>query len=610
MEEKKDTKGKSLPWFGIPALGRFLKPYRRRIAGMVLLGSVSSLIDSIYPLFNKHILNVNVGGMTLKGLPLTLILYLLILCFQVWDNYFTMFLCSRLELWMNRDLRDAVFGHVQTLSFSYFNQNSVGYIHSRVMSDTGKIGELVSWRMMDFVWNFAYILSVVVVMFLTDVRLALFILALVPIAVLIILFFQKKLVVLNHRVREINATITSDFNEGITGVRSIKALAAEEKLFGDFRGDTKDMEKAAVKTARNSALFSSSVTMFSALALALVLWQGGMLNQQNLMLIGTLSVFLSYALGIMDPIQNVINTLSALITIQVNIERVTRLLGTESDVKDSPEVIRTYGDSFFPKKENWEPLDGHIEFRDVSFRYPDGEEMVLEHFNLDVPQGASVAIVGETGAGKSTLVNLVCRFFEPTQGQVLIDGRDARERSQLWLHSHIGYVLQTPHLFTGTVRENLCYGNPDATDAQILEALALVSADQVVNRLEKGLDSEVGEGGSNLSTGERQLISFARAILADPRILVLDEATSSVDTVTEKTIQEATKKVTQGRTSFLIAHRLSTVTDCDTILAVKDGKIVEQGTHHELMEQKGYYYQLVMQQYEDEQIASMWGKDA
>jgi ATP-binding cassette subfamily B protein len=336
----------------------------------------------------------------------------------------------------------------------------------------------------------------------------------------------------------------------------------------------------------------------SMFALAIVLWKGGRLTEEGLLQIGTLSVFMSYAIGMMDPIQNIINTISALIAIQVNIERLTRLLHTESDVADTLEVIAKYGDTFQPKKENWEPLHGDVEFRDVSFRYPDGDEYVLSHFNLKVPQGTNVAIVGETGAGKSTLVNLVCRFFEPTEGQVLIDGRDARERSQLWLHSNIGYVLQTPHLFSGTVRDNLRYGKPDASDEEIGRALRLVSAEDVVRKM-GGLDAEVGEGGDMLSTGEKQLLSFARAILADPRILVLDEATASIDTVTEKKIQDAIKTVIQGRTSFMIAHRLSTVVDADVILVVHEGKIIERGTHRELMAKKGYYWNLYTRQYED-----------
>ena len=318
--------------------------------------------------------------------------------------------------------------------------------------------------------------------------------------------------------------------------------------------------------------------------------------------LGTLSVFMSYALGMMEPIQWIVRAISDLIMVQVNVERFTRLMETESDVADSPEVIEKYGDSFEPKRENWEELHGDIEFRDVSFKYPDGDEYILEHFNLKVPQGTNVAIVGETGAGKSTLVNLVCRFFEPTSGQILIDGRDARERSQLWLHSNIGYVLQSPHLFSGTVLENLRYGKPDATMEEIEAAVKSVSADGVIARMEKGYQSEVGEGGDLLSTGEKQLLSFARAILADPRIFVLDEATSSIDTVTEKLIQDAIEHLMKGRTSFVIAHRLSTIRQADVILVVKDGQIVERGTHLELMEKKGYYYNLYTRQYQEESV--------
>ena len=294
-----------------------------------------------------------------------------------------------------------------------------------------------------------------------------------------------------------------------------------------------------------------------------------------------------------------------MIAVQVNIERLTKLLATESDVADRPDVIEKYGTTFEPKRENFEKLNGDIEFVDVSFHYPDGEETVLDHFNLKIPQGSNVAIVGETGAGKSTLVNLVCRFYEPTSGKVLIDGRDARDRSQLWLHSNIGYVLQTPHLFSGTVLDNLRYAKPDATDEEIDSALRRVSADEVVARMENGINSEVGECGDLLSTGEKQLISFARAILADPRILILDEATASVDTITEKKIQTAIAEITKGRTSLVIAHRLSTVVDADIILVVKNGRIVEKGRHSELMALKGHYYALYTRQYEEDATADV-----
>ena len=452
---------------------------------------------------------------------------------------------------------------------------------------------------MDTLYQVTYLIFVFVNMFLIEPRLAFLLALVVPAGVLISMFFQKHLVVLNRKVREMNSTITGDFNEGITGAKSIKTMVIEDRINEDFDEDTSKMEEISITTRRYRALFISLVSLMSSVALALVLWKGGSLTLQKVILIGTLSVFMSYAINMLEPVQNIIGNISVLISTQVNIERLTNLLNEKSDVADSEEVIEKYGDTFHPKKENWEPLHGDVEFKDVSFRYPDGEEMVLENFNLVVPQGTNVAIVGETGAGKSTLVNLVCRFFEPTKGQVLIDGRDARERSQLWLHSNIGYVLQTPHLFSGTVRDNLRYGNPDADDETIWNALKLVNAEGVIAKMDKGLDSEVGEGGDLLSTGEKQLLSFARAILADPRILVLDEATASIDTLTEKAIQDAIFTVIKGRTSFVIAHRLSTIVDSDVILVVKDGKIIERGRHTELMAARGYYYQLYTRQYEE-----------
>ena len=589
---------KHLKWFGIPRVLPYTKPYRRRMLLMILLGAASSLVDSIYPLFNRHVIDVNIAGKTMAGIPLLIAAYLAVTAFQVWNNYYTTKWCSRMELYLNRDLRNAAFNHLQTLSFSYFNQNSVGWIHARVMSDSGRIGELISWQMMDLVWNGSYVLCVLTVMFLTNAHLALLTLLLAGVAAALTALCRRRLIRQNRRVRELNSKLSGDFNEGITGVRAIKTLNAEKRMEGEFEEHLGEMERAGVHAARTSTAIGALVSMMSALALSLMIWRGGGMNAQGLMRVGTLAVFMSYAISIMDPLQFCINTLTALTGIQANIERFTGLMETESHVTDTPAVIEKYGDTFEPKRENWEPLIGDVEFRDVTFRYPDGEENVLEHFNLTVPAGSSVAIVGETGAGKTTLVNLVCRFYEPTDGQVLIDGRDARERSQLWLHSNIGYVLQTPHLFSGTVRENLRYGRPDATDAQIWEALGLVNADGLVRDMEGGLDANVGEGGAKLSTGQRQLLSFARALLADPRILVLDEATSSVDTVTEKAIQGAIERVTAGRTSFMIAHRLSTVVDADTILCVQDGKIVERGTHQELMKKNGYYHELFTRQYE------------
>lgn len=596
MSENKNVK---LKYFGIPKLLPFVKPYKKIMMSMIIMGALSSLIDSIYPLFNQYALNHFIALKTTDTIVPFIIVYIVILIVFVILNFVSTTWAGKIEMSVNRDLRNASFNHLQELSFSYFNQNNVGYVHARVMSDTGRIGQLVSWDMMDMVWQGSYLLFVLINMALINIHLAMYIMLIIPFAVILIIFFQKKLVALNRKIREINSKITSNFNEGITGAKSIKTLVVENKINHDFDVDSDDMEKTSVLAGRYSALFSSLVTMLSSITLAIILWKGGMINQEGIIMIGTLSVFMTYALNMLEPIQSIVGGIARLIAIQVNIERFTTLLETQSDVADRVEVVEKYGDTFHPKKENWETLYGDVEFKDVSFKYPDGNEMVLEHFDLKVPQGTNVAIVGETGAGKSTLVNLVCRFFEPTYGQVLIDGKDARDRSQLWLHSNIGYVLQTPHLFSGTVRDNLRYGKPDATDEEIWKALKLVNAEFVIDKMDKGLDSEVGEGGDMLSTGEKQLISFARAILADPKILVLDEATASIDTLTEKAIQDAIFTVIKGRTSFVIAHRLSTIVDADVILVVKDGKIIERGKHTELMQAHGYYYDLYTRQYEE-----------
>ena len=473
MNEQKKTKGAK--WFGIPNLVPYMRPYGKLIFWMVLMAFYGSAMDAVIPLFQQYAIDHYIADSALAGLGWFIGAYVVVILTQTASNYISAFGACKLELSVGRDLKRESFNHLQTLSFSYFNQNSVGYVHARVMSDTDRIASTLAWSM-----------------------------------------------------------------------------------------------------------------------------------AEGVMLIGTLTVFMNYAQGMMEPIQWLVQALSSLVNVQVNVERFTTLMETKSDVQDTPEVVEKYGDTFSPKKENWEELHGDIEFKDVTFRYPDGDENILEHFNLKVPQGTNVAIVGETGAGKSTLVNLVCRFYEPTEGQVLIDGRDARERSQLWLHSNIGYVLQTPHLFSGTVLENLRYGRENATMGEIEAAVRAVSAEGIIERLPDGYQSDVGEGGNSLSTGEKQLLSFARALLADPRIFVLDEATSSVDTVTERLIQDAIEKVMDGRTSFVIAHRLSTIRRADVILVVNAGRIVERGSHAELMAKKGVYYGLYTRQYREEQIqASM-----
>lgn len=602
QNHKKDQQFTTLPYWGLDKLYLYLKPYGFTLVSMVTLAFLGGLVDIILPLFQEYAIDHFIALETLDTLGGFVAAYLAILAFQVIANGISAYQACQLEMYVGRDMKRESFNHLQTLSFSYFNQNSVGYIHARVMSDTNRIGALVSWSLIHGVWYVSYLVGAIVVMLSMNAGLACWILALVPIIAVAAGFFQKKLIRTNRKIRETNSQITGNFNEGITGAKTTKTLVIEEKMEQNFNRTSGEMERVSVRGTHYRAMFASMISFASSTALALVLWQGGIITREGVMEIGMLSVFMSYALGLMEPVQWVVQCISDFITVQVNVERFSTLMETQSDVKDSQEVQEKYGDCFEPKKENWEPLHGDITFEDVSFKYPDGEDYVLEHFNLHIPQGTNVAIVGETGAGKSTLVNLVCRFFEPTKGRILIDGVDARERSQLWLHSNIGYVLQTPHLFSGSVLENLRYGNPDATMEQIEAAVKSVSAQDIIARMDKGYESDVGECGDLLSTGEKQLISFARAILADPRIFVLDEATSSIDTVTEKKIQDAIEHLMEGRTSFVIAHRLSTIRQADLILVIRDGKIVERGTHRELIAQKGEYYGLYTKQYQEEAI--------
>ena len=599
LEEKEYTK--SFDYSIWKRIFPFLKPYKKTVIMILVMNLFCSLVDIILPLFQRYAINHFIEGNTLTGIGFFTVLYIVVIALQGAAVIAFTRGSMRIEMCLGKDLKRALFVHLQTLSFSYYNVTPVGYMLSRVMNDTGKISGLIAWNFVDLLWALTYVLGVFVAMLFLNWKLALVIMLVVPAIALLTFYFQNRILKWNRQVRKINSKITSAYNEGIMGAKTAKSLVVEEKTYGEFQEITGEMRSASVRAARLNAVYLPLVLFCGSLATAIVLARGGIQVFENAMLIGTLSAFTTYAVGIFEPIQQMARNLAEFISAQANIERVTGLLDEEPQVVDSPEVIEKYGDSFFPKKENWEPIKGDIEFRDVSFHYPDGKEEILSHFNLKIPAGTNVAIVGETGAGKSTLVNLACRFFEPTGGQILIDGKDYRERSQLWLHSSLGYVLQNPHLFSGSVMENIRYGRLDATDEEVIAAAKAVHADQVVEKMDLGYQSDVGEGGDRLSTGEKQLISFARAVLADPRIFVLDEATSSIDTQTEQLIQKATDKILKGRTSFLIAHRLSTIRNADLILVVKDGKIIEQGKHLELLEQKGYYYQLVRRQFTEEE---------
>ena len=587
----------------IPLLGN----YRRDFALLLIFNLASAVVDVALPLFQRYAIATFIEGDTLRGLIPYALCYLVVILFQALFVVAFSRNAMYIEMSLGRDLRQKLFHHLQTLSLSFYNVTPVGYLIAREMSDTNRIASMISWNLADLLWALFYVLGTFGAMLVLNWRLALVILLIVPAIAILTGYFQGRILHWNRKVRKLNSKITGAFNEGITGAKTAKTLVIEEQSAENFRRLTGEMHDSGVRAARLSAVYIPLVLFCSSLAVAIVLLQGGTMVTEQVLEIATLSAFATYAVGVFEPIQSIAANLSEFISLQASIERVTGLLDERPMIVDAPEVVEQYGDAFHPKRENWEELRGEIEFRDVTFRYPDGGEDVLSHFNLHIPAGTTVAIVGETGAGKSTLVNLACRFFEPTSGQILIDGRDYRERSQLWLHSNIGYVLQNPHLFSGTVRENIRYGRLDATDEEVEAAARAVSADTVVAKLEKGWDTDVGEGGDRLSTGEKQLISFARAVLADPRIFVLDEATSSIDTQTEQLIQDAIDHLLKDRTSFLIAHRLSTIRKADLILVVRDGQIVERGTHLELLKRKGNYHDLYSRQFAEEHAAKVLG---
>lgn len=585
----------------------FFRPYYKYFFTTISLNVLLVAVDVLVPLFQSYAIDHFIIADTLEGIRPFACLYAAVIMMQGVSVFFSVRAAIHIEMHVGKDLKRAQFVHLQKLSFSYYNTTPVGYIHARVMSDTSKIASVLAWGLVDMFWALVYVIGVFVIMFLLNWKLAVIIMLIVPLIAVLTAVFQMKMLFWNRKVREINSQITGAYNEGITGVETSKTLSMETLNDISFQAITERMKNSSMTLAKLTAVYMPMILFCSSAVTAFVLARGGYLVQNQIIALGTLSVFLSYAVGIFEPIQQLARLLSDLISCQANIERVVHLLEQEPNVTDRPDVIEKYGDSVHLKRENWERIRGEIEFEDVTFCYPDGKENVLEHFNLKVPAGTTVAIVGETGAGKSTIVNLVGRFFEPTEGRILIDGVDYRERSQLWLHSQIGYVLQNPHLFSGTIRENIRYGRLSASDEEVEEAAKSVSADEVIRKLEFGYDTNAGEGGNRLSTGEKQLISFARAILAEPAIFVLDEATSSIDTWTEQLIQKATERLLKGHTAFMIAHRLSTIRNADIILVMKDGKIIEQGNHRELIGQKGYYYELYSKQFKEEQMMEVLG---
>ena len=560
--------------------------------GYLLCIAVLAVLESYFTYLSKLIIDDGILAGDREALWQIIAQYTALMVAQAGLVFGFITCAARLGERVQYDLRKKMFARLQDLSLSYYNQTPIGWLMSRLTSDVGRVGELVSWGILDTVWGILNIAASMAFMFYINLRMGLIVALIIPALVIVASLFQKKILLEYRQVRKMNSKVTGAYNEGITGVRVIKSLRREEENLDEFGNLTSQMYRAAFRAAWLSALFLPTVQLISAVAVGSIIWYGGWQFQTGSMTIGDIQAFVSYITFMLFPVQEMARVYAELQQAIASGERIFSLIDAVPEIKD--------------KKGASDPgtIRGDIVFENVDFSYEDNKP-VLEKFNLRIRQGETIALVGPTGAGKSTLVNLVCRFFEPKGGRILFNGTDYRELTLHSIHSRIGMVLQTPHLFSGTIRENLRYGRLDASDEEIVTASQMAGSHDFILGLEKGYDSEVGEGGVLLSVGQKQLLSLARAVLSNPEIFVMDEATSSVDTLAEALIQEAMEKLMEGRTSFIIAHRLSTIKKADRILVIENGGVSEMGTHAELIQQRGHYYNLYTKQFREEHSAEL-----
>jgi ATP-binding cassette subfamily B protein len=560
------------------------RPYWTWVVGFMLLIALVSVMDSYFTYLSKRIIDEGILAGNRARLTALLTTYGALAVSEAIAVFGFIYLAGVLGERIYYDIRRKLFNHLQELSFSYFDKTPVGWIMARVTSDGERISELVTWGLVDVTWAVLNVSTSVVFMALINWRLALVVLGIVPVMAGLAIWFQRRILIQYREVRKLNSEITGAYNENITGVRVVKALVREDQNLQEFGRQSSELYRAAYRAAWLSALFLPIIQVIGAFGVGAIVSYGGLQSRQGAMTIGGIQAFLSYVAFMMWPIQDMARVFAEMQRSVASAERVFSLLDAQPDIVDREGA------------ENPDTIRGAIEFDHVGFHYTEGEP-VLADLNLSVRQGERIALVGPTGGGKSTIVNLLCRFYEPTKGVIRIDGRDYTWLAQRAIQSRIGMVLQTPHLFSGTIRENIRYGRLDATDEEVEEAARIARAHEFVVDTEKGYDEQVGEGGVLLSVGQKQLISLARAVLADPDILIMDEATSSVDTLTEAQIQQGMEAVMEGRTSFIIAHRLSTIKNADRILVIEEGAITEMGSHAELIRARGHYYSLYTRQF-------------
>ncbi len=564
---------------------------KKEFIGALVCLAIFAGLSALFPLLLKFAVDTFIQDKVIDQLFPFIILTLTLVGLVYVTVYAFVLFAGTVEQTMIKNLRHDAFKNLQELSFSYFDKTAVGWIMARMVSDVTKVGSFLAFNLPDMLWAPLVVIFYLAIMFSLSPFITMIILVVTPI-IFILGYYCKKVILKEYRiVKKLNSIVVAKFNEGLQGAKTTKTLVREEENLKEFQTDTDSLKKSAIKVSVFGSIFPNSVTVISAICISVVLIRGtGEILDGNIT-VGTLSAFILYIGLMFEPIIVFANLLAVLQDGTTSAERIISLIESKPDITDSEAIIKKYGTYMDPNYENFEPITGEIEFKNVDFTYGSTDN-VIDNFNLKVEAGQQVAIVGETGAGKSTIVNMICRFYEPTCGQILIDGVDYKERSQYWLHSKLSYVLQTPHLFSGTIRDNIRYGKLTATEEEIIEAAKKVDAYDFIVGFPKGFDTEVGEGGGKLSQGERQLISFARAIIGDPRIFILDEATSSIDTLSEKKIQKAIDVSLKNRTSFIVAHRLSTIINADIILVMENGKIIEKGSFNELMELKGEFFKL------------------
>jgi ATP-binding cassette, subfamily B, bacterial len=585
LEEEEHTSQLTAPI--LRRIGTLLKPHWKWVLGFLITIALVSSMDAYFTYLNKQIVDDGINLRDKERIIEIAWLYGSFLLLQAAFIFIFIYLAGVLGERVQYDLRKMLFNHLQDLSLSYYAQNAVGRLIARVTSDTGRVSELVTWGIVDSTWALMNIITSLTFMAIINWRLALIVSAIIPIMIFVATKFQKYILVEFRTTRRTNSKITGAYNENIQGVRVVKALGREDANLVEFQDLTKNMFRASYRAAWLSALFLPTVQIIAAIALGAIVWYGGTQIQLGLITIGGIQAFVSYLTFMMWPVQDLARVYAEMQHSIASAERIFKLVDTPPDVHNRPEAIEA------------KTLMGEIEFDHVDFYYED-RKPVLSDFTLKVQPGETIALVGPTGGGKSTIVNLLCRFYEPQNGTIRINGHDYTDYTLESIHKRIGIVLQTPHLFSGTVRENIRYGKLDASDADVEESAKVAGAHDFILTLEKGYDQNVGEGGNLLSVGQKQLISLARAVLARPELFIMDEATSSVDTLTEALIQKGMEALMQGRTSFVIAHRLSTIRRANRILVIEDGRIAEQGTHAELLRQRGHYYRLYTQQFRHE----------